>query len=98
MTCEETLELISPYLDDELAAETRRRLEKHLLTCQACAWEAQTLRITRDCLRADSGEVIASDAFRARTLSALRADNPHLTPAETNTEEPSQYQLPMALF
>lgn len=97
MTCGEVTELIGPYLDDELPGEARRRVEKHLLTCQPCAWEAQSLRITRDALRSEAVEVFPSDAFRNRTLNLLRADNPHLTTVEPATEEPVQYQLPIPL-
>lgn len=91
LTCEQASELISAYTDDDLSAEVRNRVEAHLLHCAACAWEAQTLRITRDRLREGRGEVTASDAFRARTLAALRRENPHLAPAEAETN--TFYQL-----
>lgn len=95
--CERAAELVGPYIDDDLPAEARRRVEAHLLTCPACAWEAQSLRLTRDRLREGIGEAAASDAFRARALARLRADNPHLAPAEPAADEPTQYHLPIQI-
>ena len=97
MTCEQANELIGLYVDDELPAETRQRLEDHLLRCRDCAYEVQSLTITRDRLRNGMGEVVASDAFRARVLSRLRADNPHLAPEEAERTPLAQYALPMEL-
>jgi anti-sigma factor RsiW len=97
MTCEQTTELLGAYLDDDLATEVRQRVERHLLRCPGCAWEASSLRITQERLTGETEEVVASDSFRARTLSRLRTDNPHLTPDEVVTEDPLQYQLPIAL-
>lgn len=95
MDCENTADLLAPYADDALPAEPRRRVEAHLLACKACAWEVQTLLITRARLRGDAPEVVASDAFRARTLARLHADNPHLTGVDSPTADPAQYQLPI---
>lgn len=97
MTCEEARSLIGPYTDDDLPAEARRRVEAHLLSCRDCAWDTQTLAITRSRLREGIGEIVASDAFRARALSHLIADNPHVTVAEPATEAPAQYQLPIRI-
>jgi anti-sigma factor RsiW len=97
MTCEEAADLIGPYVDDDLPAKTRRRVEAHLLLCKACAWDAQTLQIARSRLRGDVGEVVASDAFRARTLHRLLAANPHVAAAETAAADPAQYRLPIRI-
>jgi anti-sigma factor RsiW len=98
MNCDEAADLIGPYVDDDLPTEARRRVEDHLLACRVCAWDAMTLRITRDRLREGIGEVVASDAFRARALSHLRADNAHLAPsAEADHADRAQYQLPISL-
>lgn len=95
--CEQAADLIGLYVDDQLASEARRHLENHLLGCRDCAWETQTLQITRARLRDGIGEALASDAFRARAQSRLRADNPHLTaPDDAETAAaPAQYRLPM---
>lgn len=98
MTCREAADLVGPYGDDDLPEATRARLQRHLLNCQTCAHDAETLCITREHLRRQAGEVVASDAFRARTLARLHKDNEHLVvepaPAET---EPAQYRLPIRL-
>jgi anti-sigma factor RsiW len=96
MTCEQAADLVGPYVDDALPLATRRAVEAHLLACAACAWDAQTQRIARERLREETGgEVVASDAFRARTLARLVADNPHLHADTTN--EPSPFQLPIPI-
>jgi hypothetical protein len=98
-SCAEIVALLGPYEDDDLPTEVRRRVEGHLLACRDCAWEAQTLRLTRERLREGIGEVVASDAFRARALARLHADNPHLAPApaEPGAAEPEQYRLPLKI-
>lgn len=91
-------ELADAYLDDDLPTESRRRVDGHLLRCLACAYEVQSLRITKERLRGDAGEVIASDSFRARTLRAIYAANPHVAPdAEPTVASPEQFRLPMGI-
>ncbi len=97
MTCQDAADLIGPYEDDDLPEATRRRLETHLLACRDCAWDAQTLRITRERLRGDMPDVVASDAFRARTLARLYQDNPHAAEHASQTADPAQYQLPITI-
>ena len=98
LTCDQATEWIGAYLDDDLPTETRRRMDAHLLRCATCAYEAQSLRITKERLRGDAGEIIASDSFRARTLRALYADNAHVaTDAEPVAASPEQFRLPMGI-
>ena len=94
MNCEHALEHLGPYIEDDLPREVLSRVENHLLTCQACAWEAESQRIVRRRLREGLGESVASDAFRARVVSRLKLDNPHLSP-ELEPVEPTQYRLPL---
>jgi len=89
------MNLVGLYVDGDLPQEARRRVESHLMGCSTCAWEVQTLLITQSRLRDSGDDVVASDAFRARVLSALIVDNPHVAPVESPTEEPTQYQLPI---
>jgi anti-sigma factor (TIGR02949 family) len=96
MTCNEALEMIGPYVDDDLPEEVRRRIERHFLTCRACSSEAETQRITKARLRDGIGEVTAPDAFRSRVLARVRADNPHVHTTEPETNV-NQYQLPIGL-
>jgi anti-sigma factor RsiW len=92
-------ELIGPYVDDDLPTEAKRRVEEAILSSPELAWEVQSLKITRERLRTDAGEVVASDAFRARTLRVLYADNPHLQTEDTETKikEAGQFTLPIKL-
>jgi anti-sigma factor RsiW len=100
LTCEQANELIGAYTDNDLPTEVKRRIETHLLGCAACAWEAQTLRIMRERLREGIGEVVGSDAFRARTLTAVRRDNAHLSSPEPDevavAAAATQYRLPIS--
>lgn len=97
MNCEQAIDLIGPYVDDDLPAQTRLMVEEHLLRCRDCAWDAQSLRITRDRLRGDTPEVVASDAFRARSLALILEDNPHITAEEAPPIDPAQVPLPIRL-
>lgn len=36
LTCEQVLERILDFIDRELTADERRRLERHLQTCRSC--------------------------------------------------------------
>lgn len=97
MNNETIRELLGPYVDDDLPAEAKRRVEEAILRSPELAWEVQSLKITRERLRSDAGEIVASDAFRARTLRALYADNRHLQSETTETVEPAQFTLPIKL-
>ena len=44
MSCDRYSPMISAYLDGELPEEDRRRLEKHLAACPACARELADLK------------------------------------------------------
>ncbi|MEO6570886.1 MAG: zf-HC2 domain-containing protein [Ilumatobacteraceae bacterium] len=44
--CQELVELITEYLDDSLAADTRERFEAHLVTCRFCGTYLEQMRAT----------------------------------------------------
>ncbi len=44
MSCEETLVLLMGYIDDELEAAERVRVEEHLRDCPACTRELESYR------------------------------------------------------
>jgi anti-sigma factor RsiW len=94
MRCEELRGLLDLYLDGELPEETARRLDRHLLRCPACAYEARTLEQTQAMLREAIPPAETSPAFRerasARLLDALA---PHLRPAQ-EAESARQWTLP----
>jgi anti-sigma factor RsiW len=69
-------DLVGPYVDDDLPAELRARVETALLASPQLAWEVVTQRLVKERLKDGAGEVVASDAFRTRLLKKLYADNP----------------------
>lgn len=70
MQCGRTRELLSEYLDNELAARTRKAVSEHLHTCGPCQSELEILRaITRE---SSSLAVLEPPAdLRNRILSAV---------------------------
>jgi anti-sigma factor (TIGR02949 family) len=75
LDCEETFLRLDDYLDRELDAAERRRVEEHLAACEVCTaeyrFEATVLEALRDRLR----RVRLPDAVRERLLSRLRASS-----------------------
>jgi anti-sigma factor RsiW len=96
MNDETIAELIGPYVDDDLPAELRLRIEAALLASPQLAWEIATQRLVKEKLREGAGEVIASDAFRTRLLKKLYIDNPHCRQPEAE-EIAGQIALPIGL-
>lgn len=68
MTCERIEELLSPYLEDELAAEDRRLVEAHLKDCSDCRALLAALTETRAVLNGFP-ELEISESLRARLLA-----------------------------
>ena len=72
--CHDVLATLSDYLDDELAAPDRARVEDHLRGCDACARFggelAETVRTLREHLLADETEPVG---LRQRLRAALDA-------------------------
>lgn len=50
MRCENILELLSPYLDDELSLDIKEKVDRHLLQCRDCAALFALLRDTQESL------------------------------------------------
>jgi anti-sigma factor RsiW len=46
MTCTEAQDLLSDYIDDDLAAGARGHVESHLASCEACRTQHKKLRRT----------------------------------------------------
>ncbi len=46
LPCQELVELVTAYLDDELDAETQTRFEQHIAHCSGCANYLQQFRQT----------------------------------------------------
>lgn len=71
LTCQEFVELVTSYLEDDLDADTRARFEEHLLLCPGCVTYVDQFRTTIDelgkveppALSAET-EATLMDAFR----------------------------------
>ena len=71
ITCREVVELLSDFLDDELPAPERARIEAHLSTCDGCSMILdelrETVRLTGELTEADltaHQSATLLDAFR----------------------------------
>jgi anti-sigma factor RsiW len=96
MRCEELRELLDLHLDGELPEEMSRKLERHLLRCPDCAYEARALEQTRAMLREAISPEETTPAFRERTTARLLdALSAHLRPAR-EAEVGRQWKLPFA--
>jgi anti-sigma factor RsiW len=96
MRCDEIQALLDIHADGELPEEMGQRVERHLLRCANCAYEARALEQTRRMLRETVAPATLAPAFRermsARLLDAF-ADRlrPSAIPAQTR-----QWTLPLA--
>src|SRR5262245_22498430 len=95
MRCDEMQALLDLHIDGELPEELGRKIERHLLRCPACAYEARTLEQTRGMLRESVSPAEVSPAFRERTSARLLdALAPYLR-AEVETAQGRQWTLPL---
>lgn len=73
MNCTETQDLLSDYIDDELAAGPRAHVDAHLAGCPACAAEHRALRRTVQFVRGNAATVPAGSAPGAAYEEFMRA-------------------------
>ncbi|VAZ66456.1 MULTISPECIES: anti-sigma factor family protein [Mycobacterium] len=71
MNCNELVELVSKYLDDELDARRRARFDAHLGDCEGCRHYLEQFRATVGALGRITEEELDPD-FRDRLLAAMR--------------------------
>jgi predicted anti-sigma-YlaC factor YlaD len=95
MRCEEIRTLLDAHLDHELAEELNRRVERHLLRCPTCSYEARTLEQTRAMLREAVPAAITSPGFRERAVARLLDALPDLHPASA-ADAARQWSLPFS--
>ena len=96
MRCEELRGLLDLYLDGELPEETARKIDRHLLRCPTCAYEARALEQTQAMLREAVLPAETTPAFRERTAARLLdALAPHLR-APREADSARQWTLPFA--
>lgn len=95
MRCDELQSLLDLHLDRELSEELSAKIERHLLRCPACAYEARTLEQTQTMLREAVPVAEPSPSFRERASARLLdALTPYLRP-ETETTAGRQWTLPL---
>ena len=95
MRCEEIRSLLDAHLDHELAEELNRRVDRHLLRCAACSYEARTLEQTRSMLREAVPPAVTSPGFRERAAARLLDALPELHPAPSG-DAARQWSLPFS--
>lgn len=94
MKCADVRELLGNYMDQELTETMMQRVEKHLLRCPTCAYEARSLEQARDLLRHGVESPMVSEQTGERILHHLSQRFPHLQRSDL-TEEP--LSLPLLL-
>ncbi len=72
MTCEETVALLSDYLEMALGAETIAELERHLGECAPCVAYLNTFRAARR-VAAEAARVEMPEEMKERLRSFLLA-------------------------
>jgi anti-sigma factor RsiW len=70
VTCKETIELLSEYLEATLDGETAAELERHLADCAPCRAYLNTYRRTRE-LTGEAGRVEMPEEMKARLREFL---------------------------
>jgi anti-sigma factor (TIGR02949 family) len=61
ITCEEAVRQLWEYLEQDLAADDRGRVEAHLAFCRRCCGEAEFADALRELLRSSAGPELPSD-------------------------------------
>lgn len=92
MKCAEVRELLGNYMDQELTESMMQRIEKHLLRCPACAYEARSLEQAREMLQRGVESPMVSEPLGERILNHIAEHFPHLRTAR-QMEEP--FSLPL---
>lgn len=77
MDCHEMFEGLSEYIDDELAEEACREIQKHLETCQNCRVVINTLKKTVSLYHAIPPEELPGDV-RLRLHKIIRMETEEL--------------------
>jgi predicted anti-sigma-YlaC factor YlaD len=78
MKCSEVRDLLGNYMDEELTERMMRRIERHLLRCPACAYEARSLEQARQLLRQAVETPMVTERLGERILNHIAQRFPHL--------------------
>lgn len=94
MTCAEIRDLLGNYMDGELTDAMMQRIEKHLIRCAGCAYEARSIEQARDLLRQGVDAPMMSEALGERILRQVAQHFPHLQRSDQSDQTLS---LPLLL-
>ncbi|HEY3202313.1 MAG TPA: zf-HC2 domain-containing protein [Thermoanaerobaculia bacterium] len=75
MTCQQAAELLSPYVDGELAPADRTEVDAHLAECASCLAQVESARCLKHAIARLAGSEEPPGAVRAR-IEALRFPRP----------------------
>jgi anti-sigma factor RsiW len=73
MKCKEIDDLLDLYADRELSEEARARVDRHLMSCAACAYRIRSIEQTRSLLRNAYPAEESAPAFRERMEARLES-------------------------
>lgn len=93
MKCAEVRELLGNYMDQELTESMMQRIERHLLRCPACAYEARSIEQAREMLRRGVESPMVSEGTGERILRLLAERFPHLQRSRPADEQPLSLPL-----
>ncbi|MGC8783976.1 MAG: anti-sigma factor family protein [Armatimonadota bacterium] len=92
MKCAEVRELLGNYMDQELTESMMQRIEKHLLRCPTCAYEARSVEQAREMLRRGVESPMVSEPLGERILNHLAEHFSHL---RTTRQPEEPFSLPL---
>ncbi|GIV16516.1 MAG: hypothetical protein KatS3mg022_1951 [Armatimonadota bacterium] len=95
MKCAEVRELLGNYMDQELTESMMQRIERHLLRCPACAYEARSIEQAREMLQRGVESPMVSEALGERILRHIAEHFPHLQPRHEHEQPFSLPLLPL---
>lgn len=78
ISCDDAVRRLWEYLDNDLAADDRGRVENHLALCRRCCGEAEFAAALQDLLRSTVGCELPADVERQLTgfLDTLQREAP----------------------
>ena len=95
MRCDDVQSMLDLHLESELTAELNTKVERHLLRCPVCAYEAHTLEQTRSMLQSAVPVAEPSPGFRERTAARLLNELGDSQSDELRRERGRQWTLPL---
>ncbi len=87
MECNEVQSLLVEYLDNALDADTRKEVDRHLLTCERCSADLAELKILLQAM-ADAKPALPGPALRENFQGMLQSELNRLAAGKNINEEP----------